>query len=212
MPGLFIVLEGGEGAGKSTQARRLAGWLEERGVPHLLTREPGGTPLGEQVRGLLLHGGEVPARAELFLMLAARAALLEQVVEPALAEGRVVVADRYDLSTLAYQGGGRGLPLEEVRSANAAATAGRRPDLTILLRVGAEEAAARREREGRGADRIESAGAEFHRRVEAAYALLSGSEPGVTALDAGGDAEAVHRQILGILRRRFPETFGGAEG
>jgi dTMP kinase len=212
MPGLFIVLEGGEGAGKSTQARRLAEWLGQHGVPHLLTREPGGTKLGEEVRALLLHGAAVPARAELFLMLAARAALLDQVVEPALAEGRVVVADRYDLSTLAYQGGGRGLPLEEVRRANAIATAGRRADVLLLLRVDPAAAAARRAQEGRAADRIEGAGTEFHRRVEAAYALLSETEPGIIVLDAEGTVEAVHARILEVLRRLFPETFGGAAG
>jgi dTMP kinase len=210
--GLFLVLEGGEAAGKSTQARLLARWLAARGTPHLLTREPGGTPLGEQVRTLLLDSAEVPARAELFLMLAARAALLEQVVEPALAAGVVVVADRFDLSTLAYQGGGRGLPLAGIRQCNALATGGRRPDATILLHLDPAEGVRRRVRGGREADRIERAGATFHERVGAAYALLARSETDILVVDGSAAVEAVHHEVLDILRLRFPETFGGAAG
>ncbi|MFW6202012.1 MAG: dTMP kinase, partial [Gemmatimonadota bacterium] len=110
MAGLFIVFEGVEGSGKSTQAERLVDWLRERSIPHLATREPGGTPVGEGVRGLLLDrrdDDDVPPRAELLLVLAARAALIERVVAPALEEGRIVVSDRFELSTLAYQGYGR---------------------------------------------------------------------------------------------------------
>jgi dTMP kinase len=212
MPGLFIVLEGGEGAGKSTQARLLVEWLAARRIPHLRTREPGGTPLGEQVRSLLLESDSVTARSELLLMLAARAALVETVVEPALAAGQVVVADRFDLSTLAYQGGGRGLPMAEVRRINDFATGGRKADITILLRLDPAVGEARRLRDGRSADRIERAGADFHRRVEAAYALLAGSESGITVLSADDEVERVHGRILDVLRLRFPETFGGAEG
>ena len=109
--GIFIALEGIEGSGKSTQAALLGEWLEESGIPCRLTREPGGTELGESIRQLLLHGGAMPAVAELLLMLAARTALLAEVVRPALAGGGVVVADRYSLSTLAYQGYGRELDL-----------------------------------------------------------------------------------------------------
>ena len=122
--GLFLVLEGIEGAGKSTQLRDLAGWLEELGIEHLATREPGGTEVGEAIRELLLHRPEldVEPECELFLILAARAAFVRQVVRPALDRGAVVLSDRFDLSTLAYQGFGRGLDVTELRRSNALAT------------------------------------------------------------------------------------------
>jgi dTMP kinase len=207
--GLFVVLEGIEGSGKSTQARLLAEWLAAHGVPAVLTREPGGTPLGEEIRRLLLEGGDVPARSELLLMLAARAALVETVVRPALADGAVVVADRFDLSTIAYQAYGRGLPLAEVERLNAFATDGLRPDVTVLLEVPAAEGVARRA--GRAADRIERAGAAFHDAVGAAYRLLAGRD-GITVVDGRGDAAAVQRRVRTLLAARFPETFPGAPG
>src|SRR5690554_2900769 len=132
-PGVFLALEGPEGAGKSTQVRRLEAWLRDRGRDPLVTREPGGTPMGEAVRSILLDSEAVAPRSELLLMLAARAALVDAVIRPALAAGRVVVSDRFHLSTLAYQGYGRGLPLDDVVRLNAFATAGLEPDLTILL-------------------------------------------------------------------------------
>jgi dTMP kinase len=210
---MFIVLEGVEGSGKSTQARLLGEWLAARGVPHLVTREPGGTQLGEEIRAALLHGGDdVPARTELLLMVAARSAFVAQVVRPALAGGRVVVADRYELSTLAYQGYGRGLPLAEVRQVNAFATGGLSPDLTIVLDVEVAEGAARRARAGAAADRIERAGAAFHEAVARAYRLLCRSEPGVERVPGGGEPAAVHGAIVRLLGRRFPETFASAQG
>lgn len=212
MNGLFIVFEGVEGSGKSTQAALLGEWLAERGVPHVVTREPGGTALGEEIRSLLLEGGAVPARAELLLVLAARAVFVEEVVQPALAAGRVVVCDRYALSTLAYQGYGRGLPLETVRELNAFATAGLRPDLTLVLDVPVATGEARRARAGRAADRIERAGAAFHARVAEAYRLLPESEPGVVRLDGTAGIEAVRTTVLETLGRRFPETFPMAAG
>jgi dTMP kinase len=208
--GLFLVLEGIEGCGKSTQARLLGGWLAEHGIRFMLTREPGGTAIGEQIRRVLLQSEEVGPRAELLLMLAARAALVAQEVGPALERGEVVVADRYELSSLAYQGGGRGVDLEEVRRLNAFATGGLAPDLTIVLDVPLEAGAARRA--GRGAeDRIERAGAAFHERVAAAYRLL-GSEPGVTLVDGTPAAGEVHRRIVALLASKFPETFPRAAG
>jgi dTMP kinase len=210
--GRFLVLEGVEGSGKSTQARRLGAWLDAAGVPYLVTREPGGTSVGEAVRHVVLHGDDLTPRTELLLMLAARATFVEQVVAPALAEGRVVVADRFELSTLAYQGYGRGLPLEEVRRLNLFATGGLVPDLTIVLDVAPDLGAARRESAGGTADRIERAGPEFHRRVGEAYRLLAGTEPRVQRVDGTAAPEAVHAAILTLLRRHFPETFGDAVG
>jgi dTMP kinase len=210
---MFIVLEGVEGCGKSTQAQRLGDWLTARGIACRVTREPGGTQIGEEIRRALLHGGaEVPARTELLLMLASRAAFVEQVVTPALASGAVVIADRYELSSLAYQGYGRGLPLEEVRAANSFATGGLSPELTIVLEVEWAEAVARRGRTGAAADRIERAGDEFHQRVAEAYRLLSEREPGVEAVSGSGDVDSVHESIIRLLSSRFPETFRIEQG
>jgi dTMP kinase len=210
---MFIVFEGIEGSGKSTQARMLAEWLDARGRGVVLTREPGGTRVGEEIRQALLHGGdELPARTELLLMLAARSAFVEGVVRPALERGQVVVADRYELSTFAYQGYGRGLPLDEVRRANTLATGGLIPDLTILLDVDLAEGELRRTAAGRTADRIERAGDEFHRTVAGAYRLLASTEPGVAVVPGAGAPDEVHAGILDLLGGRFPETFGAAKG
>lgn len=209
---MFIVLEGVEGSGKSTQAKLLAAWLTAAAIPHLLTREPGGTRVGEEIRNALLHGGEVPPRTELLLMVAARAALVDQVVRPALARGEIVISDRYELSSFAYQGFGRGVPLEEVRRVNAFATGGLRPDLTLLLDVEPEEGVARRARAGAGADRIERAGDAFHREVARAYRLLSETEPGVFVVAANDSEQAVQDRIRALLRGRYPETFARAPG
>jgi dTMP kinase len=209
---LFLVLEGVEGSGKSTQAGLLSEWLTGVGIPHVLTREPGGTRVGEEIRRALLHGGEVPARTELLLMVAARAAFVDQVVRPALERGEVVIADRYELSSLAYQGYGRGVPLGEVRRVNRFATGGLRPDLTIVLDIEPQEGAARRQRAGAAADRIESAGDAFHREVARAYRLLSDQEPGIAVVAGDAPPEAVHGRIRALLRDRFPETFPAAQG
>jgi dTMP kinase len=210
--GTFIVLEGIEGSGKSTQARLLGEWLEARGRAHVLAREPGSTPLGEEIRRALLHGGDVPARAELLLMLAARAALVEQVIRPALAGGAIVVADRYELSSFAYQAYGRSLPVDAVHAANAFATDGLVPDLTIVLEVPLAESAARREQGRSGADRIERAGDAFHERVAEAYRLLAHRDVCTEIVAGTGAIEEVHGSILGLLAARFPETFGRTTG
>ena len=209
---MFLVLEGVEGSGKSTQARLLSAWLEELGIAHVLTREPGGTQVGEEIRRALLHGGDVPPRTELLLMLAARAAFVDQVVRPALEGGEVVISDRYELSSFAYQGYGRGVPLDDVRRVNTFATGGLRPDLTILLDIEPHEGAARRERAGAEADRIEKAGERFHADVARAYRLLSESEPGITVIGGAGSPEAVQTRIRALLRERFPETFPPGQG
>lgn len=209
---MFLVFEGIEGSGKSTQARALAEWLGERGIPAHLCREPGGTEIGEAIRALVLEGGDIPARTELLLMLAARATFVEEVVGPRLEAGEVVIADRYELSTLAYQGYGRGLPLEDVRRLNAFATRGLAPDLTIIIDLPLEVGEARRAAAGKRSDRIESAGEAFHRRVAEAYRLLAESEPGVEAVDGSGTPAEVQARILDLLRRRFPETFARASG
>jgi len=210
--GVFIVLEGIEGSGKTTQAALLGDWLRQLGIPHHLTREPGGTELGESIRQLLLHGGTMPAEAELLLMLAARSALLAEVIRPALAAGQLVVADRYSLSTLAYQGYGRELDLAQVRRAIRLATGGLEPHLTLVLDVPRELGEARRSQGRPGEDRIERAGVAFHQRVAEAYRLLADTEPRTIRLDGTNDPVAVQESIRSTMARRFPETFGGAAG
>ncbi|HET9982432.1 MAG TPA: dTMP kinase [Longimicrobiales bacterium] len=210
--GLFVVLEGPEGSGKTTQVGLLVDWLEAEGIPSLRVREPGGTPEGEQIRRVILESGHVPARAELLLLLAARAILVEERIRPALEAGMVVVADRYTLSSLAYQGYGRGLGAAVVDELNDFATGGLRPDLTVLLDVPAELGEARRRQAGFADDRIEQAGREFHRRVVEAYRLLAQDRPDIVVLDGTGSVDEVQREVRRLLARLFPETFPSGEG
>src|SRR5690606_2826450 len=163
-PPLFIVLEGIEGSGKSTQARLLGEWLAGQGLPHLVTREPGGTAVGEAILQVVLPGGDVTARTDVPPLPAARATCVRALVAPTSSPGRGVVADGFEPSTLACQGYGRGRAVDEVRRLNAFATGGLAPDLRIVLDVPAATGDARRARRG-AADRIERAGRELHERV-----------------------------------------------
>lgn len=206
--GVFIAVEGPEGAGKSTQVGLLEAWLAEQGRTPLVTREPGGTPVAEDVRRVLLDShDQLSARTELLLMLASRSALVEEVIRPALEAGRVVVTDRFHLSTLAYQGYGRALPFDDVVRMNRFATGGLEPDLTLFLDVEPEVGAARRTERAGGPDRIERAGDAFHRRVLEAYRELAERDPRVERLDATPAASQVHEAIVALLRARFGETF-----
>lgn len=207
--GLFLAFEGVEGSGKTTQVALLAAWLRERGADVVVAREPGSTPLGERVRQTVLGevGLHVPARSELFLMLAARAAFVEQVVRPGVQAGRIVIADRFELSTLAYQGAGRGLPLEEVAACNAVATGGITPAATVLLDVDPEVGAQRQRAEGKSADRMELEDVAFHRRVAQAYRAHAARVAGIVRVDAQAPRDEVHRRVLAALAERFPETF-----
>jgi len=203
------VLEGGEGAGKSTQAALLSTWLDALGVPHLVTREPGGTPVGEAVRSVVLSRTdlEMPAESELFLYLASRAAFVRDVVRPALEAGRMVVADRFDLSTLAYQGFGRGLDLEEVRRSIALATGGLEPDLYVYLDMPVDEGVDRQKRGGLEPDRMERAGVAFFQRVRDGYLELARTMPRVRVVSAVGSPEDVHARLRQLLAAELPETF-----
>lgn len=212
MSGRFIVVEGIEGSGKTTQVGMLAKRLGGAGIPHLVTREPGGTAVGEEIRRVLLESQQMPARTELLLMLAARAALVAERIEPALGRGETVLADRFELSTFAYQIWGRGLPDAEVRALNRFATGGLRPDLTLVLSVDLASSHRRRTEGGRRADRIERAGAEFHTRVAEAYAALAEVEPNVVVVAGGVAPESVHAGIVEILVQRYPETFRNLVG
>lgn len=200
--GLFVALEGPEGAGKSTLARALSARLHAEGHPVLAVREPGGTPAAEAIRRVLLDPGDgLPPLSELFLFLAARADLVARVIRPALAAGRVVLADRFELSTEAYQCGGRGVELPLFRAANRAATGGLSPDLTLVLDLPADVGLARVQLAGKGLDRIESAGLEFHERVAAVFRRAGG--PGIVHLDARQPADQVQAAAWQALRSRL---------
>ena len=202
MKGRFITFEGGEGCGKSTQVRRLKEALEAEGHEVLLTREPGGTRLSELIRGLLKDEREDPPcdRAELLLFLAARAQLVRNVIRPALDAGTWVVSDRFSDSTFAYQGYGRGLPLDVLRLANDFACEGLRPDLTVLLDVDTETSRARLgKREAATnttADRIEQAGDAFHERLRQGFLEMAAQEPNrIVTIEASGTPDEVWEKV-----------------
>lgn len=196
--GLFIVFEGGEGSGKSTQAEILA---HRTGA--LLTHQPGATDLGMALRGILLDGvaGEVAHRTEALLMAADRAQHAEEVLLPALRSGRLVVCDRYIGSSVAYQGYGRGLDPDEISHLSDWATGGLMPDVVVYLRVSPEEAA---ERTGVPRDRIEAAGADFHRRVLDGFEAQAAGDPGCwVVVDGSGTVDEVTRRVTKSLTRRL---------
>ena len=201
-PGRLIAFEGVEGSGKSTQLELLRRLLEERGREVVVTREPGGTPAGERVRALVLDPAvELHPRAEALLFAAARAELVEAVIRPALERGAVVLCDRYLDSSLAYQGGARGLGRGPVEQINRFATGGLLPDLVLLLDLDPAAGLARRPRDP---DRIEAQDLGFHRRVRDAFRDLAAAEPGRFAVvDAAAPVEEVADQIraavLGLL-------------
>lgn len=206
--GRFITFEGGEGCGKSTQVKRLREALVASGVEVVLTREPGGTWLSEEIRHLIKDQmTDAPCdRSELLLFLAARAQLVRNVIRPALDAGKWVVSDRFSDSTLAYQGYGRGLPLDFLRSANDFACEGLKPDLTLLLDVDPEVSRARmRSREAATnttADRMERAGEEFHARLRTGFAELARAEPGrIVTIDANGTPDEVWEGVWKSMRR-----------
>jgi dTMP kinase len=197
MTGKLITLEGGEGAGKSTVLEAVRAELAARGVEVLVTREPGGTPAGEDIRKVLLdtaHRG-LCAEAELLLMFASRAQLVRELVRPALAAGKWVLSDRFTDASFAYQGGGRGQPPERIAELERWAADGLKPDLTLLLDVPVAEGLKRAN--GRGAaDRIESEHADFFERVRATYRARAASEPlRFRVLDAAQPLAAVLAQV-----------------
>ena len=201
--GLFVAFEGGDGAGKSTQSSLLAGWLAERGAEVVQTREPGGTPLGQALRELVLHGpdGSVSPRAEALLFAADRAHHVATVVRPALERGAVVLTDRYLDSSVAYQGAARQLGHDEVRELSLWAVEDLVPDLTVLLDVTAGEGRARR---GDVHDRLEREADHFHDRVRQGFLDLAAREPGrYLVLDATLPpdelAAAVQERVAALL-------------
>ena len=203
--GTFIVFEGGEGSGKSTQARRLYRRLNRQGHPVLLTHEPGGTVFGERVRRILKRGVSVAPRSWLFLFSAARTQLLAEVVRPALARGQAVVCDRYTPSTIAYQGYGHGLSLEMVSMVTEAATEGLRPDVVVLLDAPPDVGLKRRAQTGR--DRFEAEALGFHERVREGYLKQAKEEPERwlvvdATLPRERVAEVIWQRVEPLLRAR----------
>ena len=198
MRGRLITLEGGEGAGKSTLLRGLEAHLRAQGVDLVVTREPGGTDVGEAVRAVVLDAAnnELCAEAELLLMFASRAQLVRQVIEPALAAGRWVLCDRFTDASFAYQGGGRGQPVERIQSLESWAALGLKPDITLLLDLPVSTGRARAA--GRGeADRIEVEGDSFFERVRDAYRERAAAEPGrFRVLDASATPDDVLGQAI----------------
>ena len=204
--GFFLVVEGPEGAGKSTLVEALATELRVQGCDPVLVREPGGTPVAEAIRRELLD----PARhlepmCELLYFATARADRVSRVIRPALAAGKIVLSDRYELSTAAYQIGGRGLDPEMVRLVNDAATGGLQPDLTLILDIPPELGQRRQSAAGKSPDRLESESPEFHRRVAEYYSAAIG--PAVFHLSGSLNPERVLHSALEVLAARWPGRF-----
>ncbi len=203
--GRFITVEGIEGVGKSTQVAALARGLEARGLEVRVTREPGGTPLAERIRSLVLEHGteELPPVAELLLMFAARAVHLGGLIEPALRAGRWVLCDRFTDATYAYQGGGRGLDPATIESLEEWVQGARRPDLTLLLDLPVARALERARRRGAATDRFESQRVEFFERVRRAYLERAAREPGrIVVIDAAGPPEQVAHAMSRAIEER----------
>ena len=205
--GFFITFEGIEGAGKTTQVKRLATLLTQRGVDVVKTREPGGTPLAESIRTLVLDAREeaLPPTAELLLMFAARAVHLDNLIEPALARGAWILCDRFTDATYAYQGYGRGVPLHVIAMLEALVVGARRPDLTFLFEMpvalGLERA--RRRSAGAERDRFERERADFFERVRDGYLVRAAAESQrIAVIDAACDIDAVTAQITRQLEVR----------
>jgi dTMP kinase len=199
MKGLFITFEGTEGSGKTTQIALLAQRLRSLGRAVRVLREPGGTPIGEEIRHIFKHSeasrGMTP-EAELLLLSASRAQLVRQVIRPALAAGEIVLCDRFYDSTLAYQGHGRGLDVKQIHRIISFAVGRTRPDLTLLLMVPVAVSEARRRARPAGRDRMEEADRDFFQRVEKGYEAIAAAQPGrIRRLDATAPAEVVAREI-----------------
>ena len=202
--GVFISLDGIDGAGKTTHLQAIQAWMTQQNLPFVMTREPGGTPLGESLRALLLDPATlISNETECLLMFAARQQHLQDVIEPALAQGTHVISDRFTDATFAYQGGGRGLPWQKITTLEQWVQAGLQPDLTLLLDVPLEVSMGRIEK-SREKDRFEQEQAEFFTRVRNAYQQRAQAEPARYALiNAHREREAVSADVLAAVARVF---------
>ena len=219
--GLFITLEGLDGSGKTTQIKRLAGWMDKRGLQTVVTRQPGGTATGDRIRALLLDSGSTPlaSMTEMALMFADRAQAIAEVIEPALAAGRTVLCDRFTDSTEAYQGGGRQLGSERVLELHRLICGNLQPDLTLLLlpSLDASLARARRRNEkhaaktGQDENRFEQEQGEFFRRVWEKYREIARREPNrVVVIEGNLSIDEVHEQIVEAVSERLVALHGAA--
>ena len=196
--GYFITFEGADGCGKTTQLELLADYLKEKNKEVIITREPGARGLGERIRDILLnYDGEVSDRCESFLFLADRAQHIDIIVNPAVEDGKIVLCDRHIDSSVAYQGYGRGLDIEQIDRLNMIATNGKRPDLTFVFDIDAETSM---KRVGTEKDRMESAGIDFFNRVRKGYLELANQEPErIRVLDATKSIEEIHNEVVKIF-------------
>ena len=195
---MFITFEGADGCGKTTQIKLIDEYLRSKGYKTLLTREPGSKGLGEKIREILLnYEGEVSSRCESFLFLADRAQHVDCIIKPALQEGTIVLCDRHTDSTVAYQGYGRGLDIEEIKKLNALATGGLKPDLTIVFDVDIETSQAR---VGKNKDRMESAGIEFFKKVREGFSEIAKEEPQrVKVINSSDTIENIHKKVVELI-------------
>lgn len=203
---MFITFEGIDYSGKSTQAQLLVAKLEQHGRKVLFLREPGGTPVSEKVRLLLLDTAhhDLTQLTEVLLFSAARSQLVSRVITPALAKGTIVVCDRYADSTTAYQGYGRGIPLADIGALNRIATSGLVPDLTILVDIPVDEVIVRQRKAGASSDRMESSGPEFYERVRNGYHTLASAEPNRWHIvDGKKSVQEIHQQLLQFVQSRL---------
>jgi dTMP kinase len=208
--GLFITFEGIDGCGKSTQLAQAAKRLEAEGLPLVVTREPGGTPIAEKIRGLLIspEHKEMATECELLLYLAARAQHVREKIIPALNEGNIVLCDRFQEATIAYQGFGRGLPIDLLQMINRFATQGLKPDLTFIFDISSSLSRIRIDSMGKGKDRLEQNGEEFFDKIRTGYKKIAESEPSrVVLLDGtksiGELADIVYSKILSQIKESF---------
>lgn len=208
MTGVFITLEGGDGVGKSTHARRIETWMHERGVECVRTREPGGTELGSEIRQIVLHHrGHVDPRAEALLYAADRAHHIATVVRPTLERGACVIQDRYIDSSIAYQGAGRDLGADEVRGLSAWATRGLTPDLTVLLDLDVAQGRQRMLADRGGLDRLEAEAIAFHERVRRTFLHLASLEPERFLVV---DASRPQDEVAAIIAARLEQVYAQA--
>lgn len=198
--GLFITFEGADGCGKTTQLMLLAKYLKAQGREVVVTREPGARGLGEKIREILLnYDGEVSSRAEAFMFLADRAQHIDVIVNPAIKSSKIVLCDRHTDSSVAYQGYGRRLDIDEIKRLNSIATNGKKPDMTLIFDIDVETSMAR---VGDTKDRMESAGIEFFNRVRNGYLEIAKQEPNrVKVLDASKSIEEIHKNVIALYEK-----------
>lgn len=201
---LFITFEGADGCGKTTQIELLDKYLQEKGFKTLVTREPGAKGLGEKLREILLnYDGEVSPNCESFLFLADRAQHVDCVIKPALKKGIIVLCDRHTDSTVAYQGYGRQLEIEQIKNLNKIAVNGLKPDLTIVFDIDIETSM---QRVGKTKDRMESAGTEFFNRVRNGYLAIAKEDPNrVKVINSADSIENIHKQVVGLVKKSVGE-------